>query len=80
MTYTIHGEKRTCYELDRGLLGHARARWNSSRTACLFLKVVHPESIVDASVRCSIPEWEELINSSSLGGGRVGAIESESQF
>ena len=35
---------------------------------------VHPESIVDASVRCSIPEWKEQINGSSLGGGRVGAI------
>jgi hypothetical protein len=35
---------------------------------------VHPESIVDASVRCSIPEWKEQINGSSLGGGRVGAV------
>ena len=35
---------------------------------------VHPESIVDASVRCSIPEWKEQINGSSLGGGRVSAI------
>ena len=35
---------------------------------------VHPESNVDASVRCSIPEWKEQINGSSLGGGRVSAI------
>ena len=35
---------------------------------------VHPERIVDASVRCSIPEWKEQTNGSSLGGGRVGAI------
>jgi hypothetical protein len=35
---------------------------------------VHPESIVDASVRCSITEWKEQIDGSSLGGGRVGAI------
>jgi hypothetical protein len=37
---------------------------------------VHPERIVDACVRCSIPEWKKQTNSgsSSLGGGRVGAI------
>ncbi|KAF8492349.1 hypothetical protein F5888DRAFT_1729970 [Russula emetica] len=35
---------------------------------------VHPERIVDASVRCSISEWKEQINGSSLGGGRVSAI------
>ena len=35
---------------------------------------VHPERIVDASVRCSIPEWKEQTNGSSLRGGRVGAI------
>ena len=34
---------------------------------------VHPERVVDASVRCSIAEWKEQINDSSLGG-RVGAI------
>lgn len=34
---------------------------------------VHPERIVDASVRCSIPEWKEQADGSSLGG-RVGAI------
>jgi hypothetical protein len=34
---------------------------------------VHPERIVDASVRCSIPERKEQTNASSLGG-RVGAI------
>jgi hypothetical protein len=35
---------------------------------------VHPERIVDARVRCSIPEWKEQVNGSSIGGGRVGAI------
>jgi len=34
---------------------------------------VHPERVVDASVRCSITEWKEQISNSSLGG-RVGAI------
>ncbi|KAF8482752.1 hypothetical protein DFH94DRAFT_729402 [Russula ochroleuca] len=34
---------------------------------------VHPERVVDASVRCSIPDWKEQTNGSALGG-RVGAI------
>jgi hypothetical protein len=72
-----------CYELDPGLLGHAHTWWGlivlisdsfplpQSPTTW----TVHPERIVDAStsVRCSIPEWEEQTNGSSLGG-RVVAI------
>jgi hypothetical protein len=34
---------------------------------------VHPERVVDASVRGSISEWKEQTNGSSLGG-RVGAV------
>ena len=34
---------------------------------------VHPERVVDANVRCSISEWREQTNGSSLGG-RVGAV------
>ncbi len=34
---------------------------------------VHPERVVDANVRCSIPEWKEQTNGSSLAG-RVGAV------
>jgi hypothetical protein len=78
ITHSPHNSwvKRTWYELDPGLLGHAHTQLKLISDGFPLPQsptTVHPERIVDASVRCSIPEWKGETNGSSLGG-RVGAI------